>query len=95
MIATEHGYYCASGDMYLSPLLQRAFTAHFLDRSEPTPEVTVSYRCGGTWFCPGCGEQMTESGGAVRCSRCNANLTHYIYHLIEHHPHKSNATGIA
>ncbi|KAF0184041.1 MAG: hypothetical protein IV086_04560 [Hyphomonadaceae bacterium] len=52
-------------------------------------EVCHKQRIGGTWYCPGCGVEATESEvGVIRCSACDKNMTEFIYELVELHFHE-------
>jgi rubrerythrin len=62
----------------------------FVSKTEHPEEFrfTNGYRCGGEWYCPGCGVLMKEEEpGAVRCPNCKRNIGRYLHQLIELHFH--------
>jgi uncharacterized Zn finger protein (UPF0148 family) len=80
---------CVSGDMALSKRMENDLYECFVSCSREPREREFEFVWGGTWFCPGCGDQMIEGAkGAVRCPSCQRNLAEFIYHLVELHPHK-------
>ncbi len=82
--------YCPEGDMHLSENLEKGFTEVFLERTRTPVLKPVSFKIGGTWFCPKCGNQMLEAEGVVHCLSCKLSLNEFIVQLVELHPHHGN-----
>jgi len=78
---------CIQGSMSLSARMRRDLDECFVARSRMPPESNFDFRWGGNWFCPGCGCKMQEESGAVTCPECHRNISPFLYHLVELHPH--------
>jgi NADH pyrophosphatase NudC (nudix superfamily) len=79
---------CEPGEMGLSPKMRRDLGECFVERSRAPKEMTLGFRVGSTWFCPGCGVRMEVEEGRVACPLCSSSLNEFIYELIELHPHR-------
>ena len=88
LIEAEDGISCVRGEMILSPHLALRFKQCFIDRVDRPREARFSFPVGGRWFCPGCGVEMLEEDGHIRCPRCNCSLNEFIHQLVELHPHR-------
>lgn len=92
VLANEQGtYFCKRGDMYFSPILASAYRKHFEEKTEPAPDSRWKCVIGGNWYCPQCGKKMEETEGKILCRECGVNLGAWVYHIIEHHPHRTEA----
>jgi uncharacterized Zn finger protein (UPF0148 family) len=92
VLKTKSGtLYCDRGDMHFSPTLESAYRKHFDEKRERAPDVRWKCKVGGAWFCPKCGGPMRETEGRIWCDACEVNLGAFVYHLIEHHPHRSES----
>lgn len=78
---------CIRGNMVLSVRMRRDLDECFVARSRMPSEEHFDFRWGGNWFCPGCGAKMEESDGAVTCPECQRNMSTFLKHLIDLHPH--------
>ncbi len=80
---------CDAGGMTLDRPISDAFREHFGDRVRPSPSKNWKVqRVGGVWFCPKCGKRMSEEDGKIECHACGADLTNYVFDLIELYPHR-------
>jgi uncharacterized Zn finger protein (UPF0148 family) len=82
--------YCPKGDMHLSKNLEKGFMEVFIERTRTQVLKSFSFKVGGTWFCPSCGNQMLESEGIIHCANCDLNLNEFIVQLVELHSHSGN-----
>ncbi len=73
--------------MMLSPQMEKDLSAAFGSVEGVTDQTPLSYKVGGTWFCPACSVLMIEEGGNVRCAQCGRSLNRFVYRLVERHPH--------
>ncbi|MGO9439949.1 MAG: hypothetical protein ACLPXM_05335 [Terriglobales bacterium] len=86
----DNVFTCVRGGMELSPDMARRLYSCFVTRSEQPEEFEFTkesgYKCGGRWFCPGCGVVMREEvPGAVRCPECGRNIGKFLHPLVELH----------
>lgn len=78
---------CLRGQMGLSQHLEHRLTEYFILKISEPSEFKFSFLVGGKWFCPGCGVQMIEKDGFIRCPQCDLSLNKFIRPLVEQHPH--------
>lgn len=83
---TEEGLTCVVGGMTFAPTIARILRERF-DGDQDDTDPTLTYTAGGKWYCPGCGVEMFEQGGNIRCPTCKKTLNCVVYPLIELHPH--------
>jgi hypothetical protein len=81
---SEGQYYCEAGGMELSLDLNRRLTECYVIEGRQPKEIHFDFAIGAPWFCPGCGERITQAGGRLCCSRCRRDLGEFVYALIEH-----------
>lgn len=88
MTATQGGktLECLHGGMELSIALHATLVEVFVERRRRAK--TLPIRCGGEWFCPGCGVRMVAGDQHVRCPRCGEHLDEVLFQLVEVHPHR-------
>jgi NADH pyrophosphatase NudC (nudix superfamily) len=79
---------CVRGNMALSRSMETRLEATFVNRTSAPEEKRFPFRVGGTWFCPGEGEQMTETEGVISCPSCRRSLNPFVHQLVELHPHE-------
>jgi hypothetical protein len=77
--------YCEKGNMQFSESLTNRFNECFGIKTSRPAENKFSFICGGTWFCPQDGSEMTEETGFIKCK---ISLNEFIRVLVETHPHK-------
>jgi hypothetical protein len=77
---------CVSGDMGLSQKMHDGLYEVFIARTRRGRPRT--FRCGGRWFCPGCGGPLKAESEHVRCETCREYLDEFIHQLVELHPHQ-------
>ena len=54
----------------------------------PERSTPLTYKVGGSWFCPADGRPMVEAAGRLACPHCDRDLPSLvIYQLIEFHDH--------
>ena len=80
---------CERGQMELSPRMAQALKECFVTREHPSSKVPLTYKVGGTWFCPGCGVKMLVRGDVISCPQRQESLNEFVYHLVELHPHSA------
>jgi hypothetical protein len=78
---------CVRGKMGLSERMRNDLDECFVSRLREPPDRKFDFRWGGTWFCPGCGKPMVEEAGAICCPDCRRNISGFLKHLIDLHPH--------
>ena len=74
--------------MYLSQNLSHHLEECYVTKTKLPCDFKFSFQVGGDWFCPGCGVQMSEEEGVVRCAKCGLSINEFIYELVERSPHK-------
>jgi hypothetical protein len=79
---------CERGDMALSERLCEDFLDVYVRRTKTSSERPLSFKAGGSWYCPENGRPLVEKNGMIRCDQCGNALNQFIYQLIEVHPHK-------
>ena len=84
---SKSGVKCLKGQMPLSPDLARRLKECFILKSDEPSKLRFTFGVGGKWFCPGCGVEMLEKDGYVRCPQCELSLNEFIRHLVELHSH--------
>ncbi len=73
--------------MELTLDLNRRLIECYITEIRQPKEMRFTFGIGGLWFCPGCGEPITETGGYLCCSHCKRNLGEFVWALMEHCPH--------
>jgi rubrerythrin len=76
--------------MTFSKNLEKGLIEVFLERTRTQVLKPFSFKVGGIWFCPSCGNQMLEAEGVVYCPSCKLSLNEFIVQLVELHPHGGN-----
>lgn len=78
---------CVRGNMVLTVRMRTDLDDCFVSRTRMPPERAFDFHLGGNWFCPGCGVKMVETAGAIICPKCQRNMSVFLKHLIDLHPH--------
>lgn len=78
---------CPAGNMPLAPRTASRLSAAFIERTTIPSAQPRTYRVGGRWYCPGCGDRMITEAHDVRCPRCMLHLNEFLVELVELHSH--------
>jgi len=78
---------CLAGNMALAPRTASRLSAAFVERTTTPSAQPLTYRAGGRWYCPRCGDCMITEAHDVRCPRCMLHLNEFLVELVELHSH--------
>src|SRR5579859_3853717 len=94
MHSTLEGWYCSTGNMYVSPKLAEILLS-LLEDTFIAPQTAVPWQDAkhSSFRCPRCRQQMVSDtrGLKQRCMACGLDLPpRVVYQLVEFHPHLSS-----
>jgi hypothetical protein len=78
---------CQKTNAPLSTRLHADLLAFCVARTSLEQPGPLSFKVGGTWFCPGCGAPMREDNGYLLCDYCGAYLNRFVHSLVEFFVH--------